>query len=65
RLDVALTLRVYKMHGIIIRYRVSNRDGHYSHLPDSHQRVGTVNIGYTFIGDGDLGAVDWRPGTGQ
>ena len=65
RLDVALTVRVYKMHGIIVRYRVSNRDGHYHHLPDSHQRVATVNIGYTFMGDEDFGAVDWRQDTGQ
>lgn len=60
RVDVGLTVRVYKSHGIFVRYRISNRDGRYVGLPTSHQRVATVNIGYTFIGQDDLGAVDWR-----
>lgn len=63
RIDIALTMRVYKQHGIFVRCRVSNRDGRYVGEPNSHQRVATVNIGYTFIGnDDDLGAVDWREG---
>jgi len=65
RLDIALTMRVYKQHGITVRYRVSNRDGQYSDEPDSHQRVSTLNIGYTFIGQDDFGAVDWRAGAKQ
>lgn len=65
RVDVALTMRVYKQHGIFVRYRVSNRDGRYVGEPDSHQRVATLNIGYTFIGGEDLGAVDWRQATAQ
>ena len=60
RVDVGLTVRVYESHGIFVRYRISNRDGRYVGLPTSHQRVATVNIGYTFIGQDDLGAVDWR-----
>lgn len=60
RLDVALTVRVYRRHGLILRYRISNRDGRYTDEPDSHQRVATLNIGYTFLGEEDLGAVDWR-----
>jgi len=60
RLDLALTMRVYKQHGITVRYRVSNRDGRYSNEPNSHQRVSTVNIGYTFIGQENFGTVDWR-----
>lgn len=64
RIDVALTLRIYESHGIFVRYRVSNRDGRYIGEPTSHQRVATVNIGYTFLGGEDLGAVEWREGTG-
>jgi hypothetical protein len=60
RVDLGLTLRVYKSHGIFVRYRISNRDGRYVDEPNSHQRVETLNIGYVFIGEEDLGAVDWR-----
>jgi hypothetical protein len=62
RVDLALTLRVYKHHGIILRYRVSNRDGRYIGEPSSHQRIATLNIGYMFLGEDDFGAVDWREG---
>lgn len=65
RVDVGLTVRVYKQHGIFLRYRISNRDGRYVGEPNSHQRVATVNVGYTFIGEEDLGAVDWRDGAAQ
>jgi hypothetical protein len=60
RVDLGLTVRVYRQHGIFLRYRISNRDGRYVGEPNSHQRVATVNIGYMFIGGADLGAVDWR-----
>ena len=62
---VALTVRVYRQHGIFLRYRVSNRDGRYVGEPNSHQRVATVNIGYIFIGQEDFGAVDWREAAAQ
>jgi hypothetical protein len=29
-------------------------------LPTSHQRLNTVSIGYTLLGQARLGAVDWR-----
>jgi hypothetical protein len=60
RVDLALTLRVCGHHGIFVRYRVSNRDGRYVGEPTSHQRVAILNIGYTFLGEDDLGAVAWR-----
>jgi hypothetical protein len=65
RVDVALTLRVYRQHGIFVRYRVSNRDGRYVGEPTSHQRVASLNVGYVFIGQEDLGSVDWREGPAQ
>lgn len=60
RVDVALTLRVFSLHGITIRYSESHRDGRYAHQPDSQQRVSTVSIGYTLLGHARFGAVDWR-----
>jgi Domain of unknown function (DUF3943) len=63
RVEVAFTVRVYKLNGITVRYRISNRDGRYVGEPNSHQRVATLNIGYTLLGEDDLGAVDWRQST--
>jgi Domain of unknown function (DUF3943) len=60
RLDVALTVRVFELHGITLRYTVSNRNGRYVGLPDSSQRVSTINLGYTLLGHERFGAVDWR-----
>ena len=60
RLDVALTVRVFDLHGITLRYSLSNREGRYRGLPDSHQRVSVVNLGYTLLGHASFGAVDWR-----
>jgi hypothetical protein len=60
RVDVALTIRVYDMHGLTVRYGQSNRDGRYKNLPSSHQRVSTVSVGYTLLGHERFGAVDWR-----
>lgn len=60
RLDVACTVRVFDLHGITVRYSRSVRDGRYVGLPDSHQSVSTLNIGYTLLGHARFGAVEWR-----
>src|SRR5262249_44050126 len=60
RFDVVLTVRVYGLHGLTVRYSGSTRDGRYAGLPDSHQTVRTVSIGYTLLGHTRFGAVDWR-----
>jgi len=60
RADTALTIRVYNLHGITLRYSQSTRNGRYASLPTSHQTVGTFSIGYTLVGHTRLGAVDWR-----
>jgi Domain of unknown function (DUF3943) len=60
RFDVLLTVRVFDLHGLTIRYSESTRDGRYVHLPDSHQSVSTISLGYTLLGHQRLGAVDWR-----
>ena len=43
-----------------LRYSLSNREGRYRGLPDSHQRVSVINLGYTLLGHAGFGAVDWR-----
>ncbi len=60
RFDVALTVRVHDLHGITVRWQISNRDGRYEHEPDSHQRVSTFIVGYTLLGHDRFGAVEWR-----
>lgn len=55
-----LTVRVYNLHGITLRYTVSQRDAHYANLEDTRQTVGAVSIGYTYLGQTRFGAVDWR-----
>jgi hypothetical protein len=51
---------IHSLHGLTLRYAESRRDGRYATLPTSHQRLGTISIGYTLLGDTHLGAVDWR-----
>lgn len=61
RAEVTLTVRVYNLHGITLRYAESQRDGNYADLPHSHQSVGVVSVGYALLGQTRFGAVDWRP----
>ena len=60
RIDSSMTIRVFNLHGITLRYSESVRNGRYATLPTSHQRLNTVSIGYTLLGQARLGAVDWR-----
>ena len=60
RIDSSVTIRVFKSHGITLRYSESIRNGRYATLPTSHQRLNTVSIGYTLLGQARLGTVDWR-----
>lgn len=60
RFDIALTFRVFDLHGLTLSYSQSTRDGRYVGLPDSHQSVRTISVGYTLLGHSRLGAVDWR-----
>ncbi len=56
----SFTVRIYDRHAIALKYVASQRDAHYSDLPDRHQTVGTATIAYTFLGSTGFGAVDWR-----
>jgi hypothetical protein len=61
RADASLTVRVYNLHGITLRYSESRGVGTYASLPTSRQTVGTISIGYTLLSQTRFGAVDWRP----
>lgn len=61
RADASITLRVYNLHGITLKYVFSQRDAEYSLQPDSHQDVSALSIGYAYLGQTRSGAVDWRP----
>lgn len=62
RADVALTIRIYNLHGITIKYAWTERDARYSALnPNTHQSVGAIGIAYSYLGHTRFGAVDWRP----
>lgn len=65
RFNVALTVRVFDLHGLTLSYSQSTRDGRYVGLPDSHQSVRTISIGYTLLGHTRLGAVEWRSDSQQ
>jgi hypothetical protein len=55
-----VTVRVYDLHGLTLRYTLSRRDADYSDIADTSQTVGTVSVGYTYLGHARFGAVDWR-----
>jgi hypothetical protein len=56
----SLTVRLFGRHGIGIKYVASQRDAHYPDIQDRHQTIGTVSIAYTFLGETEFGAVEWR-----
>lgn len=59
--EIALTWRVYNLHGITLKYVTTHRDAQYANRDDTRQRVGAFSIGYTLLGQTHAGAVDWRP----
>jgi hypothetical protein len=62
RADAALTVRIYNLHGIALKYVASRRDAQYADgLPDTQQKVGAFSIAYAYLGQTRSGAVDWRP----
>lgn len=62
RADIALTFRLYNLHGVTIKYAWTTRDAEYSNLaPKTHQSVGAIGISYSYLGQTRFGAVDWRP----
>jgi hypothetical protein len=60
RLNSGLTVRIYGRHALGLQYVASIRDAHYPDRPNSHQTIGTVSLVYTFLGEANFGAVEWR-----
>ena len=61
RSDLSLTVRVWNLHGIALKYVASRRDAEYPGFEDTRQKVGAISIGYAYLGQTRSGAVDWRP----
>ncbi len=59
--EVSMTLRVFNLHGLVLKYALSRRDAQTRGLPNSHQSVNAISIGYAYLGQTHFGAVDWRP----
>jgi hypothetical protein len=59
RLDAAFTVRVYKRHGVSLRYLLNRRDASYPGVGDSSQTRGTIGLSYTYLGHQRFGFVDW------
>jgi hypothetical protein len=59
--DTSLTVRLFNLHGITLKYVASRRDAEYPGLEDTRQKVGAVSVGYAYLGQTRSGAVDWRP----
>ena len=60
RLNMGFTVRLFGRHALGLQYIASLRDAHYPDRADSQQRVGTVSLVYTLLGDTRFGAVEWR-----
>ncbi|MEP7182889.1 MAG: DUF3943 domain-containing protein [Betaproteobacteria bacterium] len=60
RLDAGITFRVYKRHGMTIKYVGNRRDSSYPGVGDTTQARGTIGLFYTYLGHDGLGAVEWR-----
>jgi hypothetical protein len=56
RIDAALTWRVYKRHGVSIKYLGNIRDANYAGVDQSQSR-NTIGLFYTYLGEDGLGAV--------
>lgn len=59
--DISLTVRVWNLHGVTLKYVASRRDSEYPGRTDTRQNVGALSIGYAHLGQTRSGAVDWRP----
>jgi len=56
RIDAGLTWRVYKRHGVSIKYLGNIRDANYDGVDQSQSR-NTIGLFYTYLGKDGLGAV--------
>jgi len=61
RAEISLTLRVWNLHGLTVRYTESRRNANYDGIGPTRQNVGAISIVYSLLGQTRFGAVDWRP----
>ena len=59
-LETGLTARIYGHHALGIQYTTLYRDARYSSRADNTQRLGTLSLIYTLLGDTRFGSVEWR-----
>ncbi len=60
RADISLTYRIAKRHSVALKYLWNRRDATYSFLGNGTQERSTLGIFYSYDGDNNFGAVDWR-----
>ena len=61
RADASLILRIWRNHGVSLRYVVSHRDAHYPFIEYRDQTVGTLFLSYIFLAPKHpSAAVEWR-----
>lgn len=65
RAEVAMTARIYNLHGLTLKYTHSRRDARYDDTGDTRQSVGVFSLAYSYLGQTRFGAVDWRPQLGE
>lgn len=65
RAEVAMTTRIWNLHGLTVKYTYSRRDARYDDTGNTRQSVGVVSLAYTYLGQTRFGAVDWRPQLGE
>src|SRR5205085_10917295 len=60
RVDAALTVRVYKRHGISLKFLGNRRDAAYPDIGSVRQERNTVGFFYTLLGHDRFGAAEWN-----
>jgi len=63
RLDASVTFRVYREHGVMVKYLGNWRNASYPDSGDLSQSRGTVGVFYVLLGHDKFGAVEWSSGT--
>jgi hypothetical protein len=59
RADLTFTWRVYRQHGIALKYLWARRDATFPGVSDLTQTRGTIGIYYVLLGHERFGTVDW------
>lgn len=60
RVDVGLTWRLQKQHGVTVKYLWNRRHATFDGRDTLNQTRGTVGVFYTWLGNDGFGKVDWN-----